>query len=110
MTTLRAVPLATAKIIAEVDGGIGWLRINQPERRNAISLEMWQGLADATAAFEADDAVRVVVMHGVGRPLVCRRRRHQRVRAAARQCRAEATLRRDRRARTERPGVAEQAA
>lgn len=66
MTTLRAVTLATAKIIAEVDGGVGWLRINQPERRNAISLEMWQGLADATAAFEADDAVRVVVMHGVG--------------------------------------------
>ena len=66
MTTLRAVPLATSKIIAEVDGGVGWLRINQPERRNAISLEMWQGLADATAAFEADEAVRVVVMHGVG--------------------------------------------
>jgi enoyl-CoA hydratase/carnithine racemase len=66
MTTPRAVALATSKIIAEVDGGVGWLRINQPERRNAISLEMWQGLADATAAFEADDAVRVVVIHGVG--------------------------------------------
>jgi enoyl-CoA hydratase/carnithine racemase len=66
MTTLRALPLATSKIVAEVNGGIGWLRINQPERRNAISLEMWQGLADATAAFEADAAVRVVVMHGVG--------------------------------------------
>jgi len=64
--SLRAVSLATTKIIAEVDSGVGWLRLNQPERRNAISLEMWQGLADATAAFEADDAVRVVVMHGVG--------------------------------------------
>jgi enoyl-CoA hydratase/carnithine racemase len=66
MTPPRAVALATGKIIAEIEGGIGWLRINQPERRNAISLEMWQGLADATAAFEADAAVRVVVMHGVG--------------------------------------------
>jgi enoyl-CoA hydratase/carnithine racemase len=64
--TLRAIRLGTTKIIAEVDAGVGWLRINQPERRNAISLEMWQGLADATAAFETDDAVRVVVMHGVG--------------------------------------------
>jgi enoyl-CoA hydratase/carnithine racemase len=64
--SLRAVALATHKIIAEVDGGVGWLRINQPERRNAISLEMWQGLADATAAFEADEGVRVVVIHGVG--------------------------------------------
>ena len=66
MTALRAVSLATSKIIAEVADGIGWLRINQPERRNAISLEMWQGLADAMAAFEADDVVRVVVIHGVG--------------------------------------------
>ena len=66
VSALRAVPLATAKIIAEVDGAVGWLRINQPERRNAISLEMWQGLADATAAFEADAGVRVVVIHGVG--------------------------------------------
>ena len=73
MTALRAVALATGKIIAEVEGGIGWLRINQPERRNAISLEMWQGLADATAAFEADAAVRVVVMHGVGGRLIARR-------------------------------------
>ncbi len=64
--TLRRVPLATQKIVAEVEDGIGWLRINQPERRNAISLEMWQGLADATAAFDADADVRVVVMHGVG--------------------------------------------
>jgi len=63
---LRALPLATARIVAEVGGGIGWLRINHPERHNAISLEMWQGLADASAAFEADEAVRVVVMHGVG--------------------------------------------
>jgi enoyl-CoA hydratase len=64
--TLRGISLATSKIIAEVDGGIGWLRINQPERRNAISLEMWRGLGDATAAFEADADVRVVVIHGVG--------------------------------------------
>ena len=46
--SLRRVPLATQKIVAEVEDGIGWLRINQPERRNAVSLEMWQGLADAS--------------------------------------------------------------
>jgi enoyl-CoA hydratase/carnithine racemase len=62
----RAIPLATDKIRAEVRGAVGWLTINQPERRNAVSLAMWQGLADAAAAFEADDAVRVVVIHGAG--------------------------------------------
>jgi enoyl-CoA hydratase/carnithine racemase len=64
--TNRTVALATAKIIAEVRDGVGWLTFNNPERRNAVSLEMWQGMADATAAFEADPAVRVVVMHGAG--------------------------------------------
>ncbi|MBI5257936.1 MAG: enoyl-CoA hydratase/isomerase family protein [Burkholderiales bacterium] len=64
--TRTTVPLQTGKILAEVEEGIGWLTINQPERRNAVSLEMWQGLADAMAAFEADDAVRVVVLRGAG--------------------------------------------
>lgn len=64
--TPRSIPLATTRILAEVRDGVGWLTINQPERRNAVSLEMWQGLGDAGIAFEADDAVRVVVIHGAG--------------------------------------------
>lgn len=65
--TLQRLALATERIVAEVDdGGIGWLRINQPARRNAISLEMWQGLADGAAALDQHAAVRVVVIHGVG--------------------------------------------
>jgi enoyl-CoA hydratase/carnithine racemase len=58
--------LATEKILAEVDGHIGWLTFNQPERRNAMSMEMWAGVGDAMEAFQADDAVRVVVMKGAG--------------------------------------------
>ncbi len=65
MTATR-IPLETGKIIAEVRDSVGWLTLNNPARRNAISLEMWQGMADATAAFEADPEVRVVVMHGAG--------------------------------------------
>lgn len=64
--TARIVELGTPKIRAEVRGGVGWLTINQPERRNAVSLAMWQALGDAAEAFEADDAVRVVVIHGAG--------------------------------------------
>ena len=62
----RSLTLQTSKILARVEGGVGWITINQPERRNAVSLEMWQGLGDATEAFEADPEVRVVVMHGAG--------------------------------------------
>ena len=58
--------LGTEKILAEVDGNIGWLTFNQPERRNAMSMEMWAGVGDAMEAFQADDAIRVVVMKGAG--------------------------------------------
>lgn len=62
----RPIALSTPRILARVDGHVGWLTINQPEKRNAIALDMWQGLADASAAFEADPEVRVVVIHGAG--------------------------------------------
>lgn len=58
--------LSTEKILAEVDGGIGWLTFNNPARRNAMSLEMWQGVGDALEAFQDDPVVRVVVMKGAG--------------------------------------------
>ena len=50
----RTIALRTTKIIAEVEQGVGWLTLNNPERRNAVSLEMWQGLGDAAEAFEAE--------------------------------------------------------
>jgi len=60
------IQLKTEKLIAHVDEGIGWLTFNNPERRNAISLEMWQGLGDVLQAFAQDDGVRVVVVKGAG--------------------------------------------
>ncbi len=58
--------LGTDKIIAEVEGAIGWLTFNQPEKRNAMSHEMWLATGEALAAFAADPNVRVVVMKGAG--------------------------------------------
>ncbi|RYF71819.1 MAG: enoyl-CoA hydratase [Comamonadaceae bacterium] len=58
--------LATSKILLEVRDGVGLLTFNHPERRNAMSLEMWQGLGDAAEALQADASVRVVVMRGAG--------------------------------------------
>ncbi|HEX3142243.1 MAG TPA: enoyl-CoA hydratase [Rhizobacter sp.] len=59
------IQLKTDKLLARIDDkGIGWLTFNNPERRNAISLAMWQGLGEALEAFKHDDAVRVVVLHG----------------------------------------------
>jgi len=58
--------LSTDKMLADADGAIGWVTFNNPERHNAVSLEMWQGLGDALEAFQADPGVRVVVMKGAG--------------------------------------------
>ncbi|MEQ8859925.1 MAG: enoyl-CoA hydratase [Pseudomonadales bacterium] len=63
----ETVTLNTTRILAHVDAhGIGWVIFNQPERHNALSLEMWQGLADALATFAERDDVRIAVMRGAG--------------------------------------------
>ena len=48
------------------DGPVGWIVFNNPERRNAISVDMWEGLPRALAGFEADAEIRVVVLAGAG--------------------------------------------
>ncbi|MFM1814598.1 MAG: hypothetical protein RLZ98_1293 [Pseudomonadota bacterium] len=58
--------LNTEKMIGEKDSGIGWMTFNQPERRNAISQEMRAAMLAILDDFEADDAVRVIVMKGAG--------------------------------------------
>src|SRR5438552_960988 len=58
--------MASEKILTDRDGAIGWLTINNPERRNALSLAMWDRLREALEAFAADDDVRVVALRGAG--------------------------------------------
>jgi enoyl-CoA hydratase/carnithine racemase len=58
--------LAGGKILVETDGPIGILTFNQPEKRNAISVEMWGGVAQALDEWEKDASVRVVVLTGAG--------------------------------------------
>ncbi len=58
--------LATDRMIAEKESGIGWMTFNSPERRNAISIEMRHAILEIYADFAADDAVRVVVLKGAG--------------------------------------------
>jgi len=57
---------AGGKMLAAKEGGIGFVTFNQPEKRNAMSVEMWQGLAEILADFREDSGVRVVIMTGAG--------------------------------------------
>ena len=56
----------TDKMLARKDGGVGYVIFNNPERRNAVSLEMWARTAEILEEFARDDEVRVVVLTGAG--------------------------------------------
>jgi enoyl-CoA hydratase/carnithine racemase len=54
----------TERLIAVKDGAIGWLTFNNPARRNALSIDMWEGIPDVMGQFEADPEIRVIVLRG----------------------------------------------
>lgn len=56
----------TEKMIARKDGPVGWIVFNNPARRNAVSVEMWEALADIVDDYANDDAIRVIVACGAG--------------------------------------------
>ena len=60
------VCMPSDKLIAKKENGVGWIILNNPERHNAISLEMWTGAMEAMQDFRADKSVRVVVVTGAG--------------------------------------------
>ena len=58
--------MPSEKMIAKKQDGIGWMTLNNPERHNAISLEMWDAALEIMADFAADPAIRVMVLTGAG--------------------------------------------
>lgn len=59
-------PLADGKLLASVSEGVGVVTFNNPEKRNAMSLDMWEGLGQALAEMRDDEKVRVVILTGAG--------------------------------------------
>ncbi len=57
---------ADGKILQSVTDGVGVITFNNPEKRNAMSLDMWQGLGHALVELRDDPEVRVVVLVGAG--------------------------------------------
>jgi enoyl-CoA hydratase len=56
----------TERLIVEKQGPIGWIVFNNPERRNAISVDMWEALPKALDRFEVDPDIRAIVLAGAG--------------------------------------------
>jgi 2-(1,2-epoxy-1,2-dihydrophenyl)acetyl-CoA isomerase len=53
-------------LLVEVTDGVGTITFNRPEKLNALSPEIVDGLIDATYRFEHDPAVRCVLIRGAG--------------------------------------------
>ena len=56
----------TKKMLSEKGDGIGRMIFNNPERHNAVSLDMWDMADEILKDFVEDDAVRVIVITGAG--------------------------------------------
>ena len=57
---------ADGKMLAQVADGIGTITFNQPDKHNAMSVAMWDGLGAILDSFAAHHDVRVVVLTGAG--------------------------------------------
>jgi enoyl-CoA hydratase len=58
-------------ILLERDGYVATIRLNRPDKHNAINAEMSSELIECLDALEADDDVRVVVLTGAGEKAFC---------------------------------------
>jgi enoyl-CoA hydratase/carnithine racemase len=47
-------------------GAVATIRLNRPDKRNALTLAMWRELEQACALLEQDEAVRCVIVRGAG--------------------------------------------
>lgn len=58
--------MTEASLLAKKEPPIGWVIFDNPDRRNAVTYEMWAAMAGVLADFAADPEVRVVVVRGGG--------------------------------------------
>jgi enoyl-CoA hydratase len=56
----------TDKMLSRKEGKVGYLTFNNPERHNAVSLDMWEAAEGFLEDFKKDDNIRVVVVSGAG--------------------------------------------
>lgn len=54
------------QVLVSSAGGVCEVRLNRPEKRNAITFAMYEALTRALSAAQADEAVRAVLLSGEG--------------------------------------------
>ena len=62
---MTTIDTGTEDLLARKENGVGYLVMNRPEARNAMSQEMNKAMQDTIAAFELDNEVRCIVLTGL---------------------------------------------
>lgn len=58
--------LANGRLLVACTDHIARITFNKPEKLNAMSLDMWEGLQTSLDRLAADDKIRVVILNGAG--------------------------------------------
>lgn len=66
LTDGDTLPFVSGQITIEREGPLAWIVFDHPERRNAITADMWVDIPRVAQELDADDSVRVVVLRGAG--------------------------------------------
>jgi len=59
--------MSNENVLYRVEDGVAWLTLNRPQRLNAMTNALMQGICDGLAQVNKDQIVRVVVITGAGR-------------------------------------------
>lgn len=68
---MSAAPVDAPQVLLRVEGRLGHLTLNRPERINALNIAMVGVLADALRSWAVDDAIDVVLIDGAGPRGLC---------------------------------------
>lgn len=58
--------MTTEKMLSRVKDGVGYITFNNPEKHNAVSIEMWDALEQILDGFRSSKDIRVIVLNGAG--------------------------------------------
>lgn len=58
--------MSSQEILIERDGPVATVTLNRPEKRNAMTFEMYAGVAEFCRSAADDDALRVIIVRGAG--------------------------------------------
>ena len=54
------------KMLSRTQDSVGYIIFNNPEKHNAVSIEMWDALEKFLNQFREDNNIRVIVLEGAG--------------------------------------------